>query len=263
MLSYGFMQKAFVVGILVSLIIPALGAIVVNKRNAMVGDALSHTSLAGVCLGLILGINPVVGAILICTFAAFMIEYFRKKFREGSDLGTAIIMSTGIGLAAVLTDFVPGGQKIESFLFGSIVAIKTSEVVIVALTALAILLTFLKLYTGLVYMVFSEEQARLAGVNVTLYNALFTLLLALSIAISSRTVGVLMISSLMVLPVAAAIKLSHSFKTTILCSSVLGVLYTVAGLCVSYYAGLKPGGTIVLIGVASLFVLTLFKRGRD
>ncbi|MDO5755320.1 MAG: metal ABC transporter permease [Tissierellia bacterium] len=263
MFQYEFMRRAFVVGVLVSFIIPCIGAVMVNKKNSMVGDALSHTSLAGVCLGLILGMNPIVGAIIVCTVAAFSIEFFRKKFPKGSDLSTAIVMSTGIGLASILSDFVPGSKNLESFLFGSLVAIKDFEMYLVLVLSLIILLIFIKMYNGLVYIVFDPDQAKLSGVPVKGINRVFTLITALSISVASRSVGVLVISSLMILPVSAAIKLSNSFTRTVILSSSLGVLYTVLGIVISYYLGLKPGGTIVLIGVFALLLIMAIQGNKD
>ena len=120
-LQYGFMQRAFLVGILLAVITPCIGITIVLKRMSMIGDALSHSSLAGVVLGLILGVNPVAGAVVMCIVAALGIEAIRKKIPRYSEVAISIVMSAGIGLAGVLSGFVENGASLNSFLFGSIV----------------------------------------------------------------------------------------------------------------------------------------------
>ncbi|MDL2311043.1 metal ABC transporter permease [Peptostreptococcaceae bacterium OttesenSCG-928-C18] len=257
--QYDFMIKALIVGFVISIIIPAIGTIVVNKRNSMVGDALSHTSLTGVSLGLILGINPIIGAIITCVFAAFFMEFLRNKFPKGTDLSTAVIMSFGIGLAAILSDFIPGSANLESFLFGSIVAISNIEMILVIIVAIIVIIAYVMMYEGLVYIVFDESSARLSGVPVKRINSVFTFLTALTVAIGSRVVGVMMISSLMILPVALAIRLAKSFNKTVLISIILGIIYVISGIFISFYLNIKPGGAIVLIGVAALILDILRK----
>jgi zinc transport system permease protein len=121
MLQYGFMQRAFITGILLAVITPLIGITIVLKRMSMIGDALSHASLAGVALGLLLGINPILGAMGICLFAALGVEAIRRKIPRYSEMAICIIMSTGIGLAGVLSGFVKNGTNFNSFLFGSII----------------------------------------------------------------------------------------------------------------------------------------------
>ena len=261
MFSYDFMRRAFIVGILVSIIVPLIGTFVVNKKNSMVGDALSHSSLAGVALGLIFGINPVIAAIFVCVIAAFGIEVIRKNFAKSSDLSTAIVMSSGIGLAAILSDFVPGAANFQSFMFGSIVAIPDIELYTVVVVSMIVIVAYVTLYKKLVYIIFDEDGARLSNINVGLINKIFTFLIAITVAIASRTVGALMVSSLMV-PVSCAIMVSHSFKKTVINSSLFGILFTIIGINLSYYLQLKPGGSIVLTGLVVLIILMIVNKFR-
>lgn len=262
MFSYDFMRRAFIVGVLVSIIVPLIGTFVVNKKNSMVGDALSHSSLAGVALGLIFGFNPVIAAILVCVVAAFGIEIIRKNFAKSSDLSTAIVMSSGIGLAAILSDFVPGAANFQSFMFGSIVAIPDVELYTVSIVAALVIVTYFTLYKKLVYIIFDEDGARLSGINVDLINKIFTFLIAITVAIASRTVGALMVSSLMVIPVSCSIKISNSFKKTVINSCLFGILFTIIGINLSYYLQLKPGGSIVLTGLFVLILLIVANKFR-
>ena len=226
MFQLEFMRRAFLVGIMLSIVIPCIGVVMVNKRNSMIGEALSHVSLAGVTIGLIFRVNPIITAIISCAVASFSIEIMRRYFPKNSDISTAIIMSLGIGLAAVLSDFVKGAANFNSFLFGSIVAIS------------------------------------LAGIRVQTVNIIFTFLISLSISIASRTVGVLMVSSLMVIPVACALRVSKSYFQTVIYSILFGMLFTIAGIVISFYQGLKPGGTMVLTGIAVLFTIVILQNLR-
>lgn len=259
-LQYAFMQRAFIVGLLLAVIIPCIGMIVVFKRLSMIGDALSHTSLAGVAAGLILGINPVLGAAAACVFAALGIEAIRKRLPKFSEMSIAIILSAGVGLAGVLSGFVPGAANFNSFLFGSIVAISDFELWTVVLISAAVLLSFVLLYKQLFFVSFDERMARLAGVPVRVVNFIFTILTALTVSVAARTVGALIVSSLMVVPVACAMQLAKSFKQTLFYAIGFAVASTLLGLFISYYGRLKPGGTIVLIAVGFLVLLLLGKQ---
>lgn len=260
MLQHAFMQRAFVVGILLAVIIPLIGVVVVLKRLSMIGDALSHTSLAGVALGLILGINPVAGAVVTCTVAAFSIEFIRKRIPRYAEISISIIMSLGIGLASILSGFVKNGTDFNSFLFGSIVAITDGELYLVIGISALVIIAFILFYKELMYISFDEKSARLAGVPIRRVNFLVTVLTAVTVSVASRSVGALIVSSLMVIPVACAMQLSKSYKQTVFYSVMFAVLFTVIGLSLSYYLSLKPGGTIVLTGVIILIPLMLIKR---
>ncbi|MHB9093416.1 MAG: metal ABC transporter permease, partial [Eubacteriales bacterium] len=174
--QYDFMQKAFITGILIAIITPCVGVIVVLKRLSMIGDALSHSSLAGVAAGLVAGINPILGAVVFSVAAAFSIEKIRRVFSKYSEVAIAVIMSTGIGIAGILSGFVKNSASLTSFLFGSIVAISNFELFIVAGLSLLVIFTVILLYKELFYITFDEEAAKLAGIPVGVLNFVFTLL---------------------------------------------------------------------------------------
>lgn len=258
--QYDFMRRAFITGILIAIITPCIGVVVVLKRLSMTGDALSHNSLAGVAAGLALGINPILGAIVFSILAAFGIEKVRKSFPHYSELAIAIIMSTGIGLAGILSGFVKNSANFNSFLFGSIVAISNFELYLVIGLSAIVILVFILLFKELFYMTFDEESARLAGIPIRGINFVFTLLTAITISVSARTVGTLVVSSLMVIPVATAMQLAKSYKQTVVYSILFALFFTISGLYISYYADFKPGGTIVLIGAFTLICVLALKH---
>ena len=257
-LQYGFMQRAFLVGILLAVITPCIGITIVLKRMSMIGDALSHSSLAGVVLGLILGVNPVAGVVM-CIVAALGIEAIRKKIPRYSEVAISIVMSAGIGLAGVLSGFVENGASLNSFLFGSIVSISEGELALVVVISVLVLAAVLFFYRELFYIGFDENAARISGVSVRNINFLFTILTALTVSIASRTVGTLIVSSMLVVPVACGMQMAKSYKGTLICAIIVAVCTTIAGLFLSYYAGLKPGGMIVLLEVAWFVVVMTVK----
>ena len=259
-LQYGFMQRAFVVGILLAVITPCIGITIVLKRLSMIGDALSHSSLAGVAIGLLLGINPVLGAVVVCIVAALGIEAIRKKIPRYSELAIAIIMSAGIGLAGVVSGFVKDSTNFNSFLFGSIVSVSHGEMIAVCVISGAVLLTLGIFSRELFYIGFDENAARVSGVPVRQINFMFTILTALTVSVASRTVGTLIVSSMLVVPVACGMQMAKSYRWTLLWEIVKELLTKVDGLFLSYYIGVKPGGTIVLLEVLWFLVAVGVKR---
>ena len=213
--EYAFMQRAFIVGILLGMTIPCIGTIIVLKRLSMLGDTLSHTSLAGVAGGLVFHINPVVGATVTCIGAALGIEAIRKKIPQYAEIAIAII---GIGTAAVLSGFVSNAANFNSFLFGSIVAISDTELYMVITLSVIVLILFILFYKELFYVTFDESSARLVGIRINGINFMFTILTAITVSVATRIVGTLVISSIMVLPVACALQLKKGFRKTVLYS---------------------------------------------
>lgn len=257
MLEFAFMRRSLIIGVMLAVIIPMIGIIMINRKTSMIGDALSHSSLAGIGLGLIFGINPLWTSLVICIIASFAIETLRKKFPKYGDMATAIVMSTGIAIASILSDFTPGGTSFESFMFGSITTVSSEDVYIVLFVFLIVAISSLYLYYGLLYTSINPVLARLAGVNTSAINIFFTLLTAVTVAISTKTVGALMVTSLMTIPVAGAMVFAKSYKKMYIISIILSVIFMVSGISASYYLGIKPGGAIVIIAVTSFLIISL------
>ena len=257
------MIRTLLVSLMISIIIPLIGIVIVNRGTSMMGDALSHVSLAGVALGLILSINPLIGAIFACVIGAFSIEKIRKKFPQFGDMATAIITSMGLGLAALLSDFSPGGSSFDAYLFGSIASVSKLDVVIVLITFILVVAISLIYYFGLLSIAIDPQLAKMSGVNVARINSIFTLLSALTIALSAKIIGALMVTSLIVLPVASSLLISKSYKATFLNTLVLGLIYTLSGVILSYYFDLKPGGAIVVIASLGMLVCLLISKLKN
>lgn len=262
------MLRAFTAAVCISVIAPCIGMIIVLKRLSAVGEATSHSALAGVAAGLAFGFNPVLGAVIFSILAVFAVEGFRKAFGKYADIAPIVVLSAGVGLTAVFSGFIKSGSaNLNSFLFGSVVTVSSFEMFLtIGLSALVLLMTVI-LHRELFAVAFDEEAAKLSKVPVGAVNFIFMLMTAVTVSVAARTVGALMISSLMVIPVACAMAISGSYRSTMIWSVIFALIFTVSGLFISFYvrpAGgdLKPGGTIVLTGIVTLFVVLSAKRGR-
>ena len=252
------MLTAFFVGTLLAVILALLGSVLVFKRLSMIGDSLSHTALAGVAIGLIAGYNPLYGAIVICIFATLFIEVIRKKFPKYSEISLAIVMSAGIGLSGLLSSFAP--TNFNNYLFGSIVSIRPVEVYMaIGLFVLVVLFSII-FYRELMFISYSETSAQLAGVPVKRVNFILSILTAVLVALASKIIGALIVSSIMVIPTAISLLIAKSYKTTLLYAIVFSVISVISGLTISFYAGLKPGGTITMTAIAILILVIIIKE---
>ncbi|QIK70142.1 metal ABC transporter permease [Erysipelothrix sp. HDW6C] len=259
MFKFEFMRTAFMVGGLLAVIIPLIGVVVVFKRMSMIGDALSHVSLSGIAIGLIVNVNPLLGAIVMSLIAAISIEFIQKRFGKYSELAIAIIMSFGIGLSAILLGFVSNPANFNSFLFGSIVAIGGTDNMLAVILSIVVIAASLYFYREFFFIAFDETSAHLSGISVNRMNLIFMILTAITVSVASRIVGALIVSSLMVLPTACAMQVGKSYKSTMLYAVAFSLLFVWGGLASSYYLDLAPGGTIVMTGVVVLVLLLLYK----
>ena len=255
MLHLEFMRLAFAVGIVVGVLAPAVGFFLVERRQSLVGDGLGHVAFAGVAAGYLLGISPVLTALCFAVVGAFAIEWLRSRGGTAGDQALALVFYTGIALGIVL---VSSANRFDvglfQFLFGSILTVTWSDLWVVLALGVLSLAAIAVLYRGLVAAVLDDEGSRVAGAPVTLLNTAVAVLAALTVGISMRVVGILLIAALMVLPVVAAQRVAWSLRSTLGLAMGFGLVSVLAGLTLSYYGDLPPGGTIVLLG-AGAFVL--------
>lgn len=259
MFEFEFMRIAFIVGILLSIIIPLLGQTLVIKRLSMSGDALSHTALAGVAIGLVAGLNPLYTAIILAVVASLIIELIRKKFSKYAELSVSIVLATSIGIAGILSQYT-SSSSFTSYLFGSIILINKAELILTIIIFILVLLFYIVFYNQIKYSSYNELSASLDKVNVRLLNICHTVLTAVVIAISSKTIGSLMVSALMVIPYAASIQVSKSYKNSMIFSVLFSLISVILGLIISYYLSLAPGATIVLISVVILIITMILNQ---
>ena len=256
MLDSEFMRLALATGAIVGVLAPTVGFFLVQRRLSLVGDGIGHVAFAGVALGYVLGVSPVLTALLASLAGAFAIEWLRSRRDTAGDQALALVFYTGIAAGVVLISSA-GALNVNLFqyLFGSILTVTRTDLAIVAGLGVVALALVAALYRPLVAVVLDEEGARVSGAPVSLVNVLIAALAAVTVSVSMRIVGILLIAALMVLPVIAATRIAWSLRSTLLLSAAIGLASSLLGLTVSYYAALPPGGTIVLVA-AGFFVVT-------
>lgn len=255
-----FMQRAWLAGLIMAIICPMIGSFLVLRRQSLIGDGLGHIAFAGVAGGTLGGFSPVLSAAIATILGALAIERVRVRLNQAADMVLAIFFYSGMGLAVIFTGLQhEGGINLSSILFGSLMTVGRQDLVIIALLAVVTCAFVIFSYHALQYLTFDETCAKVAGLPVGKLNLLLALLTALTVALSMRIVGLLLVSAMMVIPVACALQTAASFKSTILQSIVYGIANVIIGLIVSYYLNLAPGGTIVVTGTLLFLLSTIIK----
>lgn len=254
-LQFDFMQRAVVAGLLVGLICPIIGIFIVMKKQSLVGDGLGHIAFAGVATGWLLGIYPVLCATVVTVLAALGIEELRSRRPAFGDMVLAIFFYSGIACAILFSSMAKtNATSLFSYLFGSIVTVSVQDVWTVAALAGVVLVILGGIFKELVFVTFDEEVARISGLPIKKINMVLAVLTALTVSISMRIVGILMVSALMVIPVAASLQISRSFRGTLINAVIISEVSVVTGLTTSFYLDFASGGTIV-ITAALLFII--------
>jgi zinc transport system permease protein len=253
MLELEFMRLALATGAIVGVLAPAVGFFLVQRRLSLIGDGIGHVAFAGVALAYLLDLPVVATALVVSVLGAIAIEWLRASRTAAADQALALVFYVGIA-AGVVGVSAAGALDVQlfSFLFGSILTTTRTDLALVASVGAVALLTLGLLYRAFAAVTLDEEGARVAGVPVAALNVLQAALAALTVAISMRIVGILLVAALMVLPVIAASRVAWSMLSTILLAMAVGLGSVVTGLTVAYYGDLPPGGTIVLVAAASV-----------
>lgn len=263
MFEFDFMRNAFMAGVVVSVLCPIIGLFIVLRRNSMIGDTLSHSSFAGVAIGLVFGMNPIISAFLFTTICAVIIEFLRGYYKKYAELVMSIVLTLSLGIAIILISTGKANANVNSYLFGSILTVSKSDLLIIATSGIICLLILKVIYNKLIYITFDEEGAKTAGINVKFINYLFTILVGATISLSIRIMGILVISSIIVVPVATAMQLKKNFNKTLILSVLFGLIDILLGLFLSYHFDSAPGGTIALTSVIVLVITLILKRNDN
>ncbi|AEW93946.1 MULTISPECIES: metal ABC transporter permease [Streptomycetaceae] len=253
LLSYDFMQRALLAAVLIGVTAPAVGIYLVQRRQALMGDGIGHVALTGVGLGFVFHTSPVWMAVLVCVAGAVVMEVIRSRGNQRGDIALAMLFYGGMACGKLLVSVSAnggGGGNLESYLWGSILTVAPADLVaIVVLGAFAVAVT-LGLRRQLFAVCQDEEFARVTGVPVRLLNLLLAVTAAVTVTVAMRVVGLLLVSALMVVPVAAAQQLTRSFAATQALSVAVGVVVALAGVTGSYYVDVPSGPAIVLLAIA-------------
>lgn len=267
--QYEFLQNAFLTGILIGFLAPLLGVFIVVRRLSLIADALSHVTLAGIAASLLLekyflvlsGLNPLYLGMVFSVGGSLFIEKLRGVYKHYQELAIPIILSGGIGLGVIFISLADGfNTDLYSYLFGSVSAVSRTDLWVIFVISIVVVITIILLYKELFLLSFDEEHAKASGIAAKSIHFIFIIMVALVIAASMRIVGIMLVSSLMTLPVAASIRIAKGFKQTIFLSILFGEISVLGGLFASYYLDLAPGGTIVMIAVAILVFTIGYKK---
>lgn len=266
---YEFLQNAFLTGIMIGILAPLLGVFIVVRRLSLIADALSHVTLAGIAASLLIeknfavmaGLNPLYLGMAFSVGGSLFIEKLRGVYMHYQELAIPIILSSGIGLGVIFISLANGfNTDLFSYLFGSVSAVSRTDLWVIFTISIAVIFVIFLLYKELFLLSFDEEHAKASGIAAKSIHFIFIVMVALVIAASMRIVGILLVSSLMTLPVAASIRIAKGFKQTILLSIIFGEVSVLGGLFTAYYLNLAPGGTIVMIAVAILIIAIFYKK---
>ncbi len=260
--QYSFVIRGLEAGIIVAIIAPLIGMFLVLRRYSLIADTLSHVSLAGIAIGLLLGINPVITALATTILASLGIERLRTSKKVYGESALALFLSGSLALALILLSLARGfNTNLFNYLFGSIVTVTTTDVYVIAILACFVAIILSAFYKELVYITFDEEAARVSGIPTRFINIVLIVLAALTVSLSIPIVGVLLIAALMVIPVVTALQLRTSFSKTILYAEIVSLFSVVAGIITSFYLNLSTGGTIVLVMLV-IFVMVLVVKSE-
>ncbi len=255
--QYSFVIRAMEAGVIVALIAPLIGTFLVLRRYSLIADTLAHVSLAGVAIGLLVGINPLITAIATAVISSFAIERLRLSKKVYGESALSLFLSGSLAIAIILISFGRGfNVDIFNYLFGSILTVKQSDIFIIAGLGLVVVGAVIAFYKELVYLTFDEESATVAGIPTRYMNLLLITLAAFTVAVAIPIVGVLLIAALVVIPVITALQFKKSFLQTIIIAELVSLFSVVSGIIISFYFDLSSGGTIVIIAIL-IFLLSL------
>ncbi|MBY7144020.1 metal ABC transporter permease [Virgibacillus sp. NKC19-3] len=275
--EYDFLRYTFLTGLLIGIIAPLLGTFIVVRRLSLIADALSHVTLAGIAFGLMLEkfaitfFAPLYSGMFFSVIGSILIEKLRNVYKAYQELAIPIILSSGVGLSVIFISVADGfNTELFNYLFGSVSAVSQNDFFTILGISIFIIFAVILFYKELFTLSFDEEHATISGIHAKRIHMLFIVLTALVIAASMSIVGVLLVSALMTLPVAASMRLAKGFKQMMFLSIVFGELAVIIGLITGYYLSIPPGGTIVMVAIiillASIGVKQFnfkFKKGRE
>ena len=255
--QFAFMQRALITGTAVAIICSIIGLFLVLRKQSLFGDAMSHVAFGGIALGISINSYPLWTAFIVSILAALGITKLKESTKIPSDSAIAVLLSSGLALGVVLISLSSGfSLDLFSFLFGSILLVSLQDEMTIIVLSIAILSITGLLFKKFMYITFNEEQAKVSGLDVAKINYLFIILASITVITSIRLVGVLLISSLIVIPNITAIMLGKGFRKTAIISILIAIFSVEIGILFSYIWNIAPGGTIVLVSIA-IFLSTL------
>lgn len=264
MFSWPFMQRALIAGVLVSLCAALLGVSLVLKRYSMIGDGLSHVSFGALAVAVALGITPLYFSIPVVILSAFfLLRLATSGSRMGNDAAIAVISASALAIGVLVISLTTGmTTDVDNYMFGSVLAMTETDVLLSAAVSAAVLVLFVLFYHKLFAITFDENFARATGMRVELYNTLLSILTALTIVLGMRMMGAMLISSLVIFPALTAMRLFRSFRGVVLCAGATAVLCFGAGLIISFAESTPVGATVVVADLVLFLLACVIQRLR-
>jgi zinc transport system permease protein len=261
LLGYRFFQYALLGGIVSALTCAWVGLFLVLRKEVMIGDGIAHTAFGGVAIGLFLGIDPVFAAFLISVLAVFGVSYMRKKGLASSDSAIAMMLALGFSTGLIVISLA-GGFNVElfSYLFGSILTIDEQDLLVIAILGISTILFMELFHKELLSITFDEEDARLAGLPIRPLSIAFNMLVATTIALSIKVIGIILVVALLVIPGLSALQLSLPFKKTVVATVGFAIVSMVTGILLSAILNVATSGVIIFTAAAFFLLTTLYKR---
>ncbi|OGZ64266.1 MAG: metal ABC transporter permease [Candidatus Staskawiczbacteria bacterium RIFCSPLOWO2_01_FULL_40_39] len=258
--QYSFIVRGLEAGVIIAIIAPLIGIFLVLRRYSLIADTLSHVSLAGIAISLLLGLNPIITALATTIIASLGIEKLRTSRKIYGETALALFLSGSLALAVVILSLAHGfNANLFNYLFGSIVTVTAKDIYIILSLGTVVAVILALFYKELVYITFDEDSAKVNGIPVKLINTILIMLTAITISLAIPIIGVLLIAALIVIPVVTALQLKKSFTQTIIYAEIISIFSVIAGIIASFYFNLSTGGTIVLLMLA-IFVVTFFVK---
>lgn len=264
-----FLERGIAAGLIIGFVCPLVGAFLLVRRITIISEALSHITLTGITAGIFLSqsivylgfINPLYSGLLFSLAGSLLVEKLRQVYKSFQELAVPIILSTGIGLSAILMSLANTSYaEWYSYLFGSIITVSLADLIFIFMTGLVALAMIGLFYKELLSISFDQEHAKVSGISVSRFNLFFSILIALVISMSMKVVGILLVGAMVTLPVAASIQISKSFKQVIFWGIIFGEASVIGGIILSYYFNIATGGMIVVSGIAFLLLASIIKH---
>lgn len=261
LLGMPFFQMALVGGCMVTIICAIIGLFVVLRKESMIGDSAAHISFGGIAVGLLLGLDPILVALVFSTVAILGMSYLKKKGIAQSDSALAVMLAVGFSLGIIAIGLSGGfGVAIMDYLFGSILTISIGDLTLMTILCFTVLLTVMLFFKELLAMTFDEEASRMNGIPVRSLSLTFNVLVAITIVVCIKVVGIILVVALLVIPVLAALQLNVSFTRTMIASIAIGVGSTLIGILLSGIIDLPAAGVIVFTDVSVLLAISAYQR---
>jgi zinc transport system permease protein len=261
LLQYQFFQNALIGGSVAAVACAAIGLFLILKKEVMIGDGIAHTAFGGIALGLLFGVNPLLSALVVSVFAVFGISYMRRKDIAPSDSAIAVMLALGFSTGLIIISMV-GGFNVElfSYLFGSILTITRVDLLIISILGLTVFVFLRLFHKELLAMIFDRDDSRVMGIPTKRLSLAFDLLVASTIVLSIKVIGIILVIALLVLPGLSALRLGLSFRKTIVAATVFSVISTVVGILLSALFDIATGGLIVLVATMLFLIILTYDK---